>query len=130
MPPQGLLRCKRCHVLQVDTGPETETSEPRRSVIQLKILDKILTELINDSKSEVRSAACVWLVSLCTFTGRQPQLLQRLPQIQEAFSNLLGDSSELAQVGQACSQPMTGLICMYTTICCRSHCLLRTANTI
>ena len=62
------------------------------------MLDKVLKELIFDSKGEVRSAACVWLVSLCTFTGKQPQLLQRLPQIQEAFSNLLGDSSELAQV--------------------------------
>ena len=84
--------------MQIDGGSEDEPKEPKRTMVQVKVLDKILTELIFDSKGEVRSAACVWLVSLCTFTGRQPELLQRLPQIQEAFSNLLGDSSELAQV--------------------------------
>lgn len=84
--------------LQVGSGRESEPDNTKRTAIQAKVLDKILKELIFDSKGEVRSAACVWLVSLCTFTGKQPQLLQRLPQIQEAFSNLLGDSSELAQV--------------------------------
>ena len=87
-----------CNGWQVDSGAEDVPGTPKRSAVQEKILDKILKELIFDSKGEVRSAACVWLVSLCTFTGKQPQLLHRLPQIQEAFSNLLGDSSELAQV--------------------------------
>ena len=87
-----------CRDWQVDNGAEDAPGNPERSAVQEKILDKILKELIFDSKGEVRSAACVWLVSLCTFTGKQLQLLHRLPQIQEAFSNLLGDSSELAQV--------------------------------
>ncbi len=75
-----------------------EEAENSRKTLQSRVLDKILQGLIFDSKSEVRSAASVWLVSLCTFTGRLPQLLQRLPDIQDAFSNLLGDSSELTQV--------------------------------
>lgn len=75
-----------------------EAEDPKLAAVQTKVLDKILKELIFDSKAEVRSAACVWLVSLCHFTGKQPKLLQRLPEIQDAFSNLLGDSSELAQV--------------------------------
>ena len=90
--------------LQVDGSLESEPDSTKRAIIQAKVLDKILKELIIDSKGEVRSAACVWLVSLCTFTGKQPQLLQRLTQIQEAFSNLLGDSSELAQVEPGCMQ--------------------------
>lgn len=83
----------------MDSAIPEEPEAPRRT-LQSAVLDKILKGLIFDSKAEVRSAACVWLVSLCTFTGRQPQLLQRLPDIQDAFSNLLGDSSELAQVLQ------------------------------
>ena len=65
--------------------------------MQDRILDKILKELMLDPKAEARSAACVWLVALCTFVGRPPRLLRRLPKFQEAFSSLLGDSSELAQ---------------------------------
>lgn len=93
------------HGLQVDGDSEEQPKEHKRTAVQVKVLDKILKELIFDSKGEVRSAACVWLVSLCTFTGKQPQLLQRLPQIQEAFSSLLGDSSELAQVGAGLCAP-------------------------
>ena len=89
----------RSPVPQVDSAISEEPEALRRT-LQSEVLDKILKGLIFDSKAEVRSAACVWLVSLCTFTGRQPQLLQRLPDIQDAFSNLLGDSSELAQVLQ------------------------------
>lgn len=46
---------------------------------------------------QVRTAGCVWLTSLVSFTGRQALLLQRLAEVQEAFSSLLGDSVELTQ---------------------------------
>jgi proteasome component ECM29 len=46
---------------------------------------------------QVRSAACIWLVSLVSFTRKSPALLHRLDEIQEAFSHLLGDSNELIQ---------------------------------
>lgn len=71
---------------------------PERGQIQEQILERILGQLIYDPTEGVRAAACVWLVSLCRFTGRQPRLLARLADIQEAFSSLLGDSSEIAQV--------------------------------
>ncbi|CAK0785632.1 hypothetical protein CVIRNUC_008843 [Coccomyxa viridis] len=83
--------------LQVDSQTEEGPHDAEHDAVRDIILDKILKELMLDSKAEVRSAACVWLVALCTFTGKAPQLLRRLPEIQEAFSNLLGDSSELAQ---------------------------------
>ena len=67
--------------------------------MQELLLERILGQLIYDSSEGVRAAACVWLVSLCRFTGRQLRLLARLADIQEAFSSLLGDSSESAQVG-------------------------------
>ena len=92
----GLLRC--ITVLQANSRAEEGAQNAEHDAVRDTILDKVLKELIFDSKAEVRSAACVWLVALCTFTGKPPQLLRRLPEVQEAFSNLLGDSSELAQV--------------------------------
>ena len=97
----GLTDCVA--LCQVDSRTEEGPHDAEHDAVRERMLDKILKELMLDSKAEVRSAACVWLVALCTFTGKPSQLLRRLPEIQEAFSNLLGDSSELAQV----FQPMT-----------------------
>lgn len=82
---------------QQQPGPSASTT-PERGEAQEKILEEILGRLIYNPKAEVRAAASVWLVSLCSFTGRQPKLLARLGDIQEAFSSLLEDSSEMAQV--------------------------------
>ena len=46
---------------------------------------------------QVRSAGCIWLLALVSYTGKHPQLLPKLPEIQEAFSHLLGDATELTQ---------------------------------
>lgn len=46
---------------------------------------------------QVRSAGCIWLLALVSYTGRHPQLLPKLPEVQEAFSHLLGDATELTQ---------------------------------
>ena len=82
---------------QVDGQQEACSVAPEREEVQEQILERILGQLIYDPTVGVRAAACVWLVSLCRFTGRQPRLLARLADIQEAFSSLLGDSSEIAQ---------------------------------
>lgn len=50
-----------------------------------------------DAGPQVRTAGCVWLVALASFTGRQRALLGRLGELQEAFSALLGDASETTQ---------------------------------
>ena len=83
---------------KADRRAEEGPQDAEHDAVRDKILDKILKDLMLDPKAEVRSAACVWLVALCTFTGKPSRLLRRLPEIQDAFSNLLGDSSELAQV--------------------------------
>ena len=46
---------------------------------------------------QVRCAGCVWLLSLISYTGRHPALLPVLPDVQDAFSHLLGDANELTQ---------------------------------
>lgn len=100
------LTC-RIAFCQVDSQAENGAQDAEHHEVRDKILGKILRELMLDSKAEVRSAACVWLVALCTFTGKPPRLLRRLPEIQDAFSNLLGDSSELAQVLRPLSRSST-----------------------
>lgn len=47
--------------------------------------------------AQVRCAGCVWLLSLISYTGKHPKLMPLLPDIQEAFSHLLGDQNELTQ---------------------------------
>lgn len=47
--------------------------------------------------AQVRCAGCVWLLSLVSYTGHHPKLMPLLPDIQEAFSHLLGDQNELTQ---------------------------------
>jgi hypothetical protein len=74
---------------------------PGREAAQKSILDKILGGLIADSKPEVRAAACAWLLGLVSFAGRNASVLARLSDIQEAFTSLLGDSNEAAQVSSA-----------------------------
>ena len=50
---------------------------------------------------QVRCAGCVWLLSLVSYTACHPRLLPLLPDIQDAFSHLLGDSNELTQVNMS-----------------------------
>lgn len=45
----------------------------------------------------MRCAGCVWLLSLVSYTGKHAKLMLLLPEIQEAFSHLLGDQNELTQ---------------------------------
>ena len=45
----------------------------------------------------MRCAGCVWLLSLVSYTGKHPKVMPLLPDIQEAFSHLLGDQNELTQ---------------------------------
>jgi hypothetical protein len=51
----------------------------------------------SSSAAQVRTAGCIWLVALASFAGRAPALRARLGELQEAFSTLLGDTSETAQ---------------------------------
>ena len=47
--------------------------------------------------AQAHAAGCIWLVALASYTGRQPVLVARLGDVQEAFSALLGESSDLVQ---------------------------------
>ena len=81
---------------------------PEREAAQQAILGKILGGRIADSKPEVRGAACAWLLGLVSFAGRNGSVLSRLSDIQEAFTSLLGDSNEAAQVCALLPPPASG----------------------
>ncbi|CAK9863286.1 unnamed protein product, partial [Sphagnum jensenii] len=62
-----------------------------------KIIRKLFDELLFSSRKEERCAGSVWLLSIVSYCGRQTRVQQMLPQIQEAFSHLLGEQNELTQ---------------------------------
>ncbi|CAI5535827.1 unnamed protein product [Closterium sp. Naga37s-1] len=57
----------------------------------------LVEELLVSSRSEERCAGAVWLMSLLSFCGHHASMQRLLPQLQDAFSALLGDSNELTQ---------------------------------
>ncbi|KAF7071734.1 hypothetical protein CFC21_076993 [Triticum aestivum] len=71
--------------------------EEARTTAQEEIINKLFDTLIYSSRKEERCAGTVCLVSLTMYCGRHPKILELLPQIQEAFSHLIGDSNELTQ---------------------------------
>ncbi|XP_044946462.1 proteasome adapter and scaffold protein ECM29 isoform X2 [Hordeum vulgare subsp. vulgare] len=71
--------------------------EEARTAAQEEIINKLFDTLIYSSRKEERCAGTVCLVSLTMYCGRHPKILELLPQIQEAFSHLIGDSNELTQ---------------------------------
>uniref|UniRef100_A0ACD5YHL8 Uncharacterized protein n=1 Tax=Avena sativa TaxID=4498 RepID=A0ACD5YHL8_AVESA len=71
--------------------------EEAHTMAQEEIINKLFDTLIYSSRKEERCAGTVCLVSLTMYCGRHPKILELLPQIQEAFSHLIGDSNELTQ---------------------------------
>ncbi|CAI8586672.1 unnamed protein product [Vicia faba] len=61
------------------------------------IIKKLFDVLLYSSRKEERCAGTVWLVSLTKYCGSHPIIQKMLPEIQEAFSHLLGEQNELTQ---------------------------------
>ncbi|ERM99116.1 proteasome-associated protein ECM29 homolog isoform X2 [Amborella trichopoda] len=76
---------------------ETEANEDVRSLARDVITKKLFDGLLYSSRKEERCAGTVWLLSLTMYCGRHYKIQQLLPEIQEAFSHLLGEQNELTQ---------------------------------
>lgn len=74
-----------------------EANEDYHATIRDSITRKLFETLLYSSRKEERCAGTVWLLSLTMYCGRHPTIQQMLPQIQEAFSHLLGEQNELSQ---------------------------------
>ncbi|KAL4027472.1 hypothetical protein IC575_010638 [Cucumis melo] len=86
-----LLKYK-CNVAGTD-----ETTEKFHATVRDSITKKLFDDLLYSTRKEERCAGAVWLVSLAMYCGNHPAIQQLLPQIQEAFLNLLGEQNELVQ---------------------------------
>ncbi|KAJ6794863.1 proteasome-associated protein ECM29-like protein isoform X3 [Iris pallida] len=75
----------------------SDNIEESRIVARETIIRKIFDALLYSSRKEERCSGTVWLVSLTMYCGCHPKIQQLLPEIQEAFSHLLGDQTELTQ---------------------------------
>ncbi|KAL3530047.1 hypothetical protein ACH5RR_009369 [Cinchona calisaya] len=75
----------------------SEGSEDYHGAVRDAITRKLFDELLYSNKKEERCAGTVWLLSLTMYCGHQSTLQQLLPDIQDAFSHLLGEQNELTQ---------------------------------
>eukprot|EP00257_Ricinus_communis_P019881 XP_015578984.1 proteasome adapter and scaffold protein ECM29 [Ricinus communis] len=74
-----------------------ETNEDYHATVRDAITRKLFDTLLYSSRKEERCAGTVWLLSLTMYCGHHPTIQQMLPEIQEAFSHLLGEQNELTQ---------------------------------
>ncbi|PON75690.1 Proteasome component Ecm [Parasponia andersonii] len=72
-------------------------SEDFHSTIRDMITRKLFDNLLYSTRKEERCAGAVWLLSITMYCGHHPAIQKMLPEIQEAFSHLLGEQNELTQ---------------------------------
>ncbi|XP_059624994.1 uncharacterized protein LOC132268214 [Cornus florida] len=76
---------------------ESEATEDCHIMVRDVITRKLFDVLLYSNRKEERCAGTVWLLSLTMYCGHHPAIQQLLPEIQEAFSHLLGEQNELTQ---------------------------------
>ncbi|KAJ4724481.1 Proteasome-associated ECM29 [Melia azedarach] len=76
---------------------KSEANEASRVTVRDAISRKLFDDLLYSSRKEERCAGTVWLLSLTMYCGHHPTIQRMLPEIQEAFSHLLGEQNELTQ---------------------------------
>ncbi|KAL2510922.1 ARM repeat superfamily protein [Abeliophyllum distichum] len=74
-----------------------DSNENYHVTVRDSITRKLFDVLLYSNRKEERCAGTVWLLSLTVYCGRHPTIQQLLPDIQEAFSHLLGEQNELTQ---------------------------------
>ena len=79
------------------TEVETSGNDVQSGSAREKIVKKLFDDLLFSGYKEERCSGSVWLLSIISYCGQHPRVQLMLPQIQEAFSQLLGDPNELTQ---------------------------------
>ncbi|CAI9106154.1 OLC1v1005230C2 [Oldenlandia corymbosa var. corymbosa] len=75
----------------------SEVSEDYHGTVRDAITRKLFDGLLYSNRKDERCAGTVWLLSLTMYCGHHPMIQKLLPEIQEAFSHLLGEQNELTQ---------------------------------
>ncbi|KAL7113564.1 hypothetical protein ACP275_04G068800 [Erythranthe tilingii] len=76
---------------------EFQNDEDYHVTVRDAITRKLFDALLYSNRKEERCAGTVWLLSLTVYCGHHASIQQLLPDIQEAFSHLIGEQSELTQ---------------------------------
>ncbi|XP_057955900.1 uncharacterized protein LOC131149465 [Malania oleifera] len=84
-------------LLRYRSKNENQANEDWHVMIREAITRKLFDVLLYSSRKEERCAGTVWLLSLTMYCSHHPTIQQLLPEIQEAFSHLLGEQNELTQ---------------------------------
>lgn len=79
------------------SSSENNTDEESRVMVREVIIKKLFDDLLYSSRKEERCSGTVWLLSLLMYCGHHQKIQQLLPEIQEAFSHLLGEQNDLTQ---------------------------------
>ncbi|CAA3007764.1 proteasome-associated ECM29 homolog isoform X1 [Olea europaea subsp. europaea] len=74
-----------------------DSNENHHITVRDSITRKLFDVLLYSNRKEERCAGTVWLLSLTVYCGHHSTIQQLLPDIQEAFSHLLGEQNELTQ---------------------------------
>ncbi|OVA18531.1 Proteasome stabiliser ECM29 [Macleaya cordata] len=85
------------YLTKCGSDEETEANEDCHVMVRDVITRKLFDVLLYSSRKEERCAGTVWLLSLTMYCGHHPKIQQLLPEIQEAFSHLLGEQNDLTQ---------------------------------
>ncbi|KAL0419487.1 UNVERIFIED_CONTAM: Proteasome adapter and scaffold protein ECM29, partial [Sesamum radiatum] len=76
---------------------EFQHDENYHVTVRDAITRKLFDVLLYSNRKEERCAGTVWLLSLTIYCGHNASIQQLLPDIQEAFSHLVGEQNELTQ---------------------------------
>uniref|UniRef100_A0A5B7B1H9 Proteasome-associated protein ECM29 n=1 Tax=Davidia involucrata TaxID=16924 RepID=A0A5B7B1H9_DAVIN len=80
-----------------NSSMEIEASDDCHVMVRDAITRKLFDVLLYSNRKEERCAGTVWLLSLTMYCGHHPTIQQLIPEIQEAFSHLIGEQNELTQ---------------------------------
>ncbi|KAG6414017.1 hypothetical protein SASPL_126733 [Salvia splendens] len=76
---------------------EFQNNEDYHVAVRDAITRKLFDVLLYSNRKEERCAGTVWLLSLTIYCGHHASIQKLLPDIQEAFSHLIGEQNELTQ---------------------------------
>ncbi|KAH6814295.1 ARM repeat superfamily protein, partial [Perilla frutescens var. frutescens] len=76
---------------------EFQNNEDYQVAVRDAITRKLFDVLLYSNRKEERCAGTVWLLSLTIYCGHHASIQKLLPDIQEAFSHLIGEQNELTQ---------------------------------
>jgi hypothetical protein len=62
------------------------------------VVSTLLDKYLFSDRSDTRTAACIWLLSIVKQVGSHPAVTSRLGKIQAAFGRLLADNNEVVRV--------------------------------